>query len=86
MQLVEQHVISKRDPRYSVIDEAAFKSKNLYNAALYGLPYKSNRSQGGTLHRSRFWSYPSSIAEIPAAALLLFREKLVPAPGYVTCR
>src|SRR5215469_10345601 len=35
MQLVEQHVISKHDPRYSVIDEAAFKSKNLYNAALY---------------------------------------------------
>src|SRR6266436_6731458 len=35
MQLVEQHVINKHDPRYSVIDEAAFKSKNLYNAALY---------------------------------------------------
>src|ERR1700693_2056984 len=35
MQLVEQHCIDKKDPRYSVIDEAAFKSKNLYNAALY---------------------------------------------------
>jgi putative transposase len=35
MQLVEQHVIDKRDLRYAVIDEAAFKSKNLYNAALY---------------------------------------------------
>src|SRR5712691_2706300 len=35
MQLVEQHCIGKRDPRYAVIDEAAFKSKNLYNAALY---------------------------------------------------
>jgi len=35
MQLVEQHCIRKHDPRYSVIDEAAFKSKNLYNAALY---------------------------------------------------
>ena len=35
MQLAEQHVISKHDPRYSVIDEAAFKSKNLYNAANY---------------------------------------------------
>src|SRR5260370_35766291 len=35
MQLVEQHVIDKYDPRYSVIDEVAFKSKNLYNAALY---------------------------------------------------
>jgi len=35
MQLVEQHVISSNDPRYAVIDEAAFKSKNLYNAVLY---------------------------------------------------
>ena len=35
MQLVEQHVINRSDPRYSVIDGAAFKSKNLYNAALY---------------------------------------------------
>jgi putative transposase len=35
MQLVEQHVIDRKDPRYAIIDEAAFKSKNLYNAALY---------------------------------------------------
>ncbi|HJT57402.1 MAG TPA: transposase [Ktedonobacteraceae bacterium] len=35
MQLVEQHCISKHDPRYACIDVAAFKSKNLYNAALY---------------------------------------------------
>src|SRR5215472_10996568 len=35
MQLVEQHIIDRKDPRYRVIDEAAFKSKNLYNAALY---------------------------------------------------
>jgi putative transposase len=35
MQLVEQHVIRRSDPRYHVIDEAAFKSKNLYNAANY---------------------------------------------------
>ncbi len=35
MQLVEQHCIGKNDPRYRVLDEAAFKSKNLYNAALY---------------------------------------------------
>jgi IS605 OrfB family transposase len=35
MQLVEQHVIVKSDPRYATIDEASFKSKNLYNAALY---------------------------------------------------
>ena len=35
MQLVEQHVISKSDSRYQVIDHAAFASKNLYNAANY---------------------------------------------------
>src|SRR6266852_6845636 len=35
MQLVEQHVINRNDPRYAVIDQAAFASKNLYNAALY---------------------------------------------------
>jgi len=35
MQLVEQHVIDRKDPRYRVIDQAAFASKNLYNAALY---------------------------------------------------
>jgi hypothetical protein len=37
MKLTEQHVISKSDPRFAVIDAAAFKSKNLYNAALYEL-------------------------------------------------
>src|SRR5260370_28685321 len=35
MQLTEQHVISKSDPRYGAIDAAAFASKNLNNAALY---------------------------------------------------
>jgi len=35
MQLVEQHIINKSDPRFAVIDAAAFKSKNLYNATLY---------------------------------------------------
>src|SRR5215472_10169029 len=35
MQLVEQHVISRTDERFAAIDVAAFKAKNLYNAALY---------------------------------------------------
>jgi len=35
MQLVEQHVIDKSDPRHAIIDDAAFKSKNLYNAGNY---------------------------------------------------
>lgn len=35
MQLVEQHIIKKNDKRYKDLDEVCFKSKNLYNAALY---------------------------------------------------
>ena len=35
MQLVEQHVIARTDPRYPRIDAAAFASKNLWNAANY---------------------------------------------------
>ena len=35
MQLVEQHLIRKTDPRYAAIDRAAFASKNLYNQANY---------------------------------------------------
>ena len=35
MQLVEQHIIDRNDPRYGAIDRAAFLSKNLYNAANY---------------------------------------------------
>ena len=35
MQLVEQHCIRKNDPRFTLIDDAAFRSKNLYNAANY---------------------------------------------------
>src|SRR5450759_2452345 len=35
MQLTEQHMINRDDPRYNVINAAAFASKNLYNAANY---------------------------------------------------
>ncbi len=35
MHLTEQHVIDRKDPRFAIIDAAAFASKNLYNAALY---------------------------------------------------
>jgi putative transposase len=35
LQLTEQHIINRDDPRFAIIDAAAFKSKNLYNAALY---------------------------------------------------
>jgi putative transposase len=35
MRLVEKHLIRKSDPRFAVIDRAAFASKNLYNQANY---------------------------------------------------
>ena len=35
MRLVEQHVIARNDLYFALIDQAAFQSKNLYNAALY---------------------------------------------------
>jgi putative transposase len=35
MQVVEQHVIARSDPRFAVIDAAAFAAKNLYNAPNY---------------------------------------------------
>src|SRR5205085_7912964 len=50
MQLVEQHVIDKRDPRYATIDAAAFASKNLYNAANYEL-------RQAFIHEGRYMSY-----------------------------
>lgn len=37
MQLVEQHIISKSDPRFQQIDEMAFASKNLWNLANYSV-------------------------------------------------
>jgi len=50
MQLVEQHVISKTDPRYTKIDQAAFASKNLYNAALYEI-------RQSFIHEEKYLSY-----------------------------
>ena len=34
---VEQHIIAHNDPRWQVIDDSCFLSKNLYNATLYKL-------------------------------------------------
>ena len=50
MQLAEQHIIDRMDPRYRVIDGAAFKSKNLYNAALY-------ETRQAFLHQGVYLSY-----------------------------
>ncbi len=50
MQLTEQHVIDRNDPRYAVIDAAAFKSKNLYNAALYEI-------RQSYIHQGKYLNY-----------------------------
>ena len=50
MQLVEQHCIDRHDPRYAVIDAAAFQSKNLYNAANY--EYRQ-----AFIHEGRYLTY-----------------------------
>jgi len=50
MQLVEQHIINKSDPRYAAIDAAAFASKNLYNAANYEI-------RQAFIHESRYLNY-----------------------------
>src|SRR5437899_7577976 len=50
MQLVEQHVISKTDPRYAAIDRVAFASKNLYNAALYEM-------RQSFIHQGKYLNY-----------------------------
>ena len=50
MQLVEQHIIDRNDPHYSIIDEAAFKSKNLYNAALYEI-------RQSFIHKGKYLNY-----------------------------
>jgi putative transposase len=50
MRLVEQHVIDRADPRFAIIDEAAFKSKNLYNAANYEI-------RQAFIHEGRYLHY-----------------------------
>ena len=50
MYLTEQHVIDKDDPRFAMIDEVAFASKNLYNASLYEM-------RQAFIHHSIYLSY-----------------------------
>lgn len=35
MRLVQKHIIKSSHSRFNEIDDAAFKSKNLYNSAVY---------------------------------------------------
>jgi putative transposase len=46
MNLVESHIISKNNPNWALCDSICFKSKNLYNSALYTI--KNNFDLNGT--------------------------------------
>ena len=50
MQLVERHLIRQDDPRFAVIDQAAFASKNLYNQANYQI-------RQSFIHEGKYLSY-----------------------------
>jgi len=50
MQVVEQHLIRKSDPRFGAIDAAAFASKNLYNQATYQM-------RQAFIHEGKYLSY-----------------------------
>ena len=52
MQLVEQHIISKYDPRYETIDRTSFASKNLYNLANYHM-------RQSFIHQGKYLGYAS---------------------------
>jgi putative transposase len=51
MRLVERTIIKQSDPRYAVIDTAAFAAKNLYNLALY-------EWRQAYIHEHRYLSLP----------------------------
>jgi putative transposase len=50
MKLVEQHLIKRGDPRYAIIDAAAFASKNLSNQVTYQFPQ-------AYIHEGKYLSY-----------------------------
>ena len=53
MLLVERHLIKKEDPRFAVLDAAAFASKNLYNQATYQIRH-------AFIHEGKYLPYAES--------------------------
>ena len=60
MRLVEQHRIDRHDTRFAAIDVAAFASKNLYNAALYG-------TRQAFIHQQRIITYEELARDLKAS-------------------
>jgi putative transposase len=50
MQLVEQHIVKRGHSCFTKLDELCFKSKNLYNAALYEVRQSFFQNQSGYLN------------------------------------
>ena len=74
MQLTEQHVIGRDDPRYQAIDAAAFASKNLYNAALYVMvkqPVTKKEQNTAVTHivPKSLAEYSSRLTELPVGSM-----------------
>ena len=74
MQIVEKHIISKNDSRFTEIDNMAYRSKNLYNATLYAvrqhffdtdsyLPYATIQKQFQETNQYDYRSLPTKVAQ-----------------------
>src|SRR4028119_951564 len=77
MQLAERHIIKSREYRFPEIDELAFKSQNLYNAAnyvirqsfVYGWSY-INYNEMNSLMKSH-QAYKALLAKISKQILMI---------------
>ena len=74
MKLVEQHTIRKGHPSYDVLDQEAYRSKNLYNATLYAvrqryttdqtyLPYARLNKTFQEEHQPDYYTLPTKVAQ-----------------------
>ena len=74
MILVEQHIIKYNNPKFKVIDVAAYKSKNLYNATLYAvrqhyfetgkyLPYAKVQHKFQTEKQFDYYQLPTKVSQ-----------------------
>ncbi len=57
MRLVERHIIERDDPRFALIDAAAFASKNLYNQVNYQV-------RQSFIHRGIYLNYAAIFHQI----------------------
>lgn len=74
MILVEQHIIKHNNPKFKVIDIAAYQSKNLYNATLYAvrqyffetgkyLPYAKIQHNFQTEKQFDYYQLPTKVSQ-----------------------